>query len=352
MFVERSEARESSPALFLQLGIGTGISAVGAGMAAQTLFSSLKVSGHFLILGSLATAVIVTIALGWHRVRSTRTLRFGKLRLPIEVVSLIVPSGICTALAAWTSASLFFSNNVAGAFLMITVAASGGLIDHWILRKKADKRAIKREEILASLFATLTWLAIAALLPQTPLSAEQLALMLTAGIAGITRLYFIQLFKTTRPRGALLDARGFIAVELFTAGLVWALISVFVGAPVAALEQAIAFAVPWGVSWLLASRLLLFPNRSAAHSSAAFSVAHAFAWLILHAGNYGSLTYGFSLALALVAVAFLSLAEKHLARSISLDPGQSWRISHEVPVRLRRSPDSPDGGSPPGPRAF
>jgi hypothetical protein len=329
-------------------------------------------------IGASFWCLALVFSLGWHRIRSSRNFIVAGVRIPRELL-LIVPSGLCAALVIPAS-TLFYALPVSilGATVLMRAAAivAHRVVDSVQIRQGILKRRVRIEEDLASVLALLAVIALGANLSfgSEHVSARSLLVVAVFALAYGSRVYLMSAFKNTRPRGALLDERGYFAIEQIVAALTLILgAAALLGCgPGATLRSALvdprpgwSFAILAGAACagaaLFSAFIFLYPGRNASFTGVINRLGALIAGLIANlvfSGIYGGKTPAIldwiSLALILLAVAFLSRAEQtptasrpgRQARGFYRDPyGKSY---DESSVRLRWSADQPDRGGAPG----
>lgn len=198
-------------------------------------------------VGGSVVALFVCLGLRWYRLESVHRLQWGRVRIPSEWLY-IVPSGICTAVVIPTTTlmySLPISVMVAMVIMRGAIIIVGRLVDEVQIRQGLLRKRVYGEENAAIVFALLA-VATTILLPaslraqldawlgharsgsgsgqaggngafdfvHSPAALTILAVYL---LSYSIRIYIMNYFKNTRPRGMRLDNKGFFAVEQMAA---------------------------------------------------------------------------------------------------------------------------------------
>lgn len=301
-------------------------------------------------VGGSGLCLAVLFFTGWHLAPATRSLQLGFLRVPPEY-AYIIPSGIATAIIIPTTTLLYMllkSVMVAMVVMRASVIVISRIVDGVQIRQGILKKTVYWEENVAVLFA------IAAASTQILLENSGETDLLSNGLAMAVlvsyvlsyafRIYVMNYYKNTRPKGAQLDNKWFFAIEQIAATaamIVLAALLVFYArssgstfAPLVAFNDAIthphtnylpaigAGAIYGGVAFFSVF-IFMFKGRTATFATlvnrltslVAGTTATLLAFLLLGT-RFPSLADWASLGLIFVAVAFLSMAEKRRAREL------------------------------------
>jgi len=298
--------------------------------------------------GGTAICLAVVLAARW-RLKSSRSLRVGPLTFPAELLY-IVPSGICTAVVIPTTTLLYtFPIPVMVAMVIMrgAVIVISRLVDAIQIRQGILRRRVYWEEDAAVGFALA---AVASNLfwgnQQTGFSIlRSVPALVTLGsyvVAYFIRIYIMNYYKNTRPPGTPLDNKGFFALEQISAAVALALAAALAfhatrlfdtSAPqLVELHHAISSPPPTWLAAVLSGTafgavaffsvfIFMFKGRTATFaglvnrltSLIAGTTASLLSWL-LFGGRLPTLQDWISLGFILVAVAFLSRAERRRAR--------------------------------------
>lgn len=349
---------DGSTGRLLQLCVGYFVFYVITGMAAK-YFTELGPEHlrmgqmQFLVystIGANLICIVVVLAKRWFTLKTTagEPLRIGSLSFPRELLY-IVPSGICTAIVIPTTTLMYtFGVSVMVAMVIMrgSVIVISRAVDGLQIRQGLLKKRVYREENLAVVFAILA-VSVVLFWPDKSgkpglLSSAAAVVVLSAYVTAYAiRIYIMNYYKNTRPKGAPLDNQGFFGIEQIAASLSMVLLAFFFfNAPVwlgwdfsqvLDFRQAIAEIHPeWSAAAIAGSSfgivaffsvfIFMFKGRTAtfaglvnrltsliAGTTATLLVALFFAGKLPKAQDWASL------GLILVAVGFLSVAEKKRA---------------------------------------
>jgi len=200
-------------------------------------------------LGSSLLCVAVVLAFGWLRVRGASRRRWLGLQVPVETPYIVV-SGVCTAVIVPATTLLYtlpISVMVAMVIMRGSIIVISRVVDAVLAWRGLTRRRVAPEENWAVVFALLalcTSVLIAPLAHQlghlrpasgtAPLAGSfdflrsRLATSVLASyvVAYAVRLYWMNVFKLTRPAGPALDNRAYFAIEQVTASLTMGLVVV------------------------------------------------------------------------------------------------------------------------------
>ncbi|MBM3269327.1 MAG: hypothetical protein FJZ01_16925 [Candidatus Sericytochromatia bacterium] len=175
-------------------------------------------------VGGSAMCLAVLFFTGWHLADATRSLKVGPLRVPPEF-AYIIPSGIFTAIIIPTTTLLYMllkSVMVAMVVMRASVIVISRIVDAVQIKQKILNRTVYWEENVAVLFA-LAAASTQILLGDGSGGSDLLSNALAMGvlisyiIAYGFRIYVMNYYKNTRPKGATLDNRWFFGIEQITA---------------------------------------------------------------------------------------------------------------------------------------
>jgi hypothetical protein len=325
-------------------------------------------------LGGSLFALTIVFALGWIRLKSNRSVRWGPLRVPVET-AYIIPSGICTALIIPTTTlmySLPISVMVAMVIMRGSVIVISRLVDEAQIRQGILKKRVYHEENLAVVFALLAVATNVLLLPFLDLlearginaapwfglksgaahgsfdfvhSAAAMTILSLYIVSYTFRIYIMNYYKNTRARGVELDNQGFFAIEQIAATVTMvALVAFFFQAPALfgwtskPVQQfhdavvrpdalAVLSGVPYGMVAFFSVFIFMFKGRTATFAGLVNRLtsllAGTTATLILFFAfgmKFPSIQDWLSVVFILVAVYFLTRAEKRRVAELGLAP--------------------------------
>ena len=314
---------------------------------------------EFLVWSTLGGSLIclsVIFAAGWYRTKSGRLLRLGPLRIPAEL-TYIVPSGLCTAVVIPTTTLMYMllkSVMVAMVIMRASVIVISRVVDELQIRQGILRKKVYREENAAVVFA------IAAAGTQIFLARSEdfdfvrntaaVAVLSSYVCAYLLRIYIMNYYKNTRPPGAPLDNKWFFSIEQITASAAMVLAALFlcrsgwqaepvrlfcdaIARPHAQWPSATLAGTAYGMVAFFSVFIFMFKGRTATFAGLVNRltslVAGTTATLIsffAFQGHFPSPADWASLALILVAVGFLTLAEKKRVSELA----QAREIATEV----------------------
>lgn len=305
-------------------------------------------------LGANLTCLIPAVVLGWWRMKSIRPARVCGVEIPSEVFY-IIPSGICTAIVIPTTTLMYtlpISVMVAMVIMRASVIVIGRLVDGLQIAQGILQKRIYWEENAAVVFAVLA-ACIELFGPHTGgfafLHNQAAVVIFSSYITSYAiRIYIMNYYKNTRPKGAPLDNKAFFAVEQIAASLAMVCIALAVYfsprafpswggvRQIAAFISSIQTPTP-GWFWASLSGLafglvaffsvfiFMFKGRTATFTGLinrlTSLVAGTAATLLGHwlfGSRFPSLQNWVSLGFVLVAVYFLSRAERRRALELKL----------------------------------
>jgi uncharacterized membrane-anchored protein len=176
-------------------------------------------------LGANLTCLIPAIALGWWRLKSIRPVRMGGYDIPSEIFY-IIPSGIFTAIVIPTTTLMYtlpISVMVAMVIMRASIIVIGRLVDGLQIAQGILQKRIYWEENAAVACAVLA-ACIELFGSHTGgfafLHNRAAVVIFTSYITAYAiRIYIMNYYKNTRPKGAPLDNKAFFAVEQIAATL-------------------------------------------------------------------------------------------------------------------------------------
>lgn len=213
-------------------------------------------------IGGMLICNLVVIAWGWYRFKSTTYIRFLGISMPKEFLY-IIPSGICTAIIIPTT-TLMYTLPISVMVAMIIMRASiiiiSRVIDQIQIWQGILKKRVYWEENVGALFAILALSVQLFIKIKTGdgfLGIEKIeffkvnpgdfdfirneaamTILTFYLVAYSVRLYIMNYYKNTRPKGAVYDTKGFFAIEQI-ASTIFIVIAGFIYYHVAYVDQTI-----------------------------------------------------------------------------------------------------------------
>lgn len=349
-------AKEGSTAALIQLCIGYFIFYVITGVSVKYFLApSPQFPGmeglEFLVYstaGGMGISLLVVLIGRWYRFESTQKTKIGPFTLPVEFLY-IIPSGICTAVVVPTTTLMYtfegISVMVAMTLMRGSIIVISRFVDELQIRQGILKKKVYVEENIAVLIAILV-VVLELFSPdkgKSPFRSLPVMVIFTSYILSYTlRIYIMNYYKNTRPRGVKGSNKGFFAIEQITASAVVLIVSVVVvllyhlnivrGPRSSCIAQALVHPNPRWWHWALLAGtaygvvaffsvfIFMFKGRTATFaglvnritSLVAGTVATLiFAWAF--GGKYPHLMDWVGLGMIFVAVAFMTKAEKKRA---------------------------------------
>lgn len=289
--------------------------------------------------GGNAICLIVVVVRRWFNLQSNRLVQVGPFKVPHELFY-IIPSGICTAVVIPTTTLMYtlpISVMVAMVIMRGSVIVISRLVDETQIRQGVLKKRLYMEENIACVFAIIAVSVV--------LFWEKSARFDTAGTVILTcyiiaysiRIYIMNYYKNTRPKGVKLDNNGFFAVEQIAASitLMGAVVFFFysgmdapqvlemngaISDPKPQWEWAVLSGVAYGIVAFFSVFIFMFKGRTATFAGLVNRLTSLMAGtastLIIAVGFGGKMPKiqdWISLAFILVAVGFLTIAERKRA---------------------------------------
>ena len=242
------KTHEGTTERLLQLSLGYFALYVLTGFLAKYFEKVLGIGGTtytvYNTMGSMLIPTGVVLALGWYKFKSTDYTTFLGIRMPREFLY-IIPSGLCTAIVIPTT-TLMYTLPISVMVAMIIMRASiiiiSRLIDEAQIRQGILHKKVYWEENIAVVIALgavalqmLNFKGAAAAAQASGAAAFFPALfvfdkanfdflgnaaamtILTFYLVSYTiRIYIMNFYKNTRPKGAIYDTKGFFAIEQVT----------------------------------------------------------------------------------------------------------------------------------------
>ncbi|MCK6551225.1 hypothetical protein L6R52_35650 [Myxococcota bacterium] len=298
-------------------------------------------------LGGTAICLAVVLARKWYRFPSPRHVKVAGLSIPHEYLY-IIPSGVCTAVVIPTTTLLYSIEGISvmvamvimrGAVIVISRAVDAVQIRQGILKKR-----LYVEENIAVVFA-LGAVSVILFWEKAGFdflgSVAAVTILVSYLVAYSLRIYIMNYYKNTRPPGEKLNNEGFFAIEQISASVVMALLTVLlffvvdtsgsslkqlvslhaaIAEPHAMWSWAVLAGTAYGMVAFFSVFIFMFKGRSATFaglvnrltSLVAGTTATLVSFLFFGGKLPGPKDWA-SLALILIAVAFLTIAERKRA---------------------------------------
>lgn len=310
---------------------------------------------EFLVYSTFGSSVVclaILLALRWYRLQSNQSLTLGRLCFPREYLY-IIPSGICTAVVIPTTTLMYMlpiSVMVAMVIMRASVIVISRVVDMIQIRQGILKKKVYWEEDAAVAFALvaagvhLCWARAKDFDFVNNIAA--MTILSSYILAYAFRIYIMNYYKNTRGKGVRQDNKGFFAIEQISASVTMALVTLGIllfskfspGAsePVAVFSRAIIQPLPtWGWAALAGVAyggvaffsvfIFMFKGRTATFaglvnrltSLVAGTVSTLVFWLAYDPSAPPKGRDWISLGFILLAVAFLTIAEKKRTKELS-----------------------------------
>jgi len=242
------KTHEGTTERLLQLSFGYFALYVLTGFLAKYFDKVLGVGGTtytvFNTMGSMLIPTCVVLLLGWYKFKSTTYTKVLGISMPREFLY-IIPSGICTAVVIPTTTLMYtlpISVMVAMIIMRASIIVISRIIDEAQIRQGILKKKVYWEENVAVVIA-LSAVALQMLNFKGAAAAAQasgtgaffpalfvmdkanfdfignaaaMTILTFYLIAYTIRIYIMNYYKNTRPKGAIYDTNGFFAIEQVT----------------------------------------------------------------------------------------------------------------------------------------
>ena len=296
-------------------------------------------------LGGMVTALSIVVAMRWYKLRSNKLITVVGISVP-EEISYIIPSGFMTAIIIPATTLMYTFKGMSVMVAMVMMRASviviSRIVDSVQIKQGILHKKVYKEENAAVAFALLA--AGANLFWIKPgdfdflQNTAAVTILTSYVVAYAIRIYIMNYFKNTRAKGVPLDNNGFFGLEQIFASLsVIVLALLFFNSPAwfgwevpqvtlfrtAIIEPlslwgwGVVSGVAFGIVAFFSVFLFMFKGRTATFaglvnrltSLAAGTVATLISAILLGA-KFPELRDWLSLAFILVAVGFLTVAER------------------------------------------
>ncbi len=355
------DTKEGSTGRLIQLCIGYFFFYVITGITVK-YFTGYPVNGsvfmndiEYLVYntaGGNLIALVTVLSLGWYKIHTNNYVKFLSLKVPSELIY-IIPSGICTAVVIPTTTLMYtlpITVMVAMVIMRGSIIVISRIIDAVQIKQGILKKKVYWEENVAVLFAVI---AVAAnLISVKPGSFDfinnpaAVTILSCYLIAYTIRIYIMNYYKNTRGKNIKQDNKGFFAIEQIAATTTMIFIALLVyfylskpeiGVPQAVLfKHAIDFpkslwfwagvsGFAFGIVAFFSVFIFMFKGRTATFAGLVNRltslVAGTIATLIfafMWGGKYPATEDWVTMGFILVAVAFLTRAEKKRSRELAV----------------------------------
>lgn len=298
-------------------------------------------------IGGNLIALVIVFSFKWYKIQSNNSVNFIGFKIPSEYYY-IIPSGICTAIVIPTTTLMYtlpISVMVAMVIMRGSIIVISRIIDAIQIRQGILKKRVYWEENIAVIFAILA--VVANLINLKPGSFDfvsspaAMTILISYLTAYSVRIYIMNYYKNTRGKGVKQDNKAFFGIEQIAASITMVLIGIFIYKSPQLLQwnanQVIEFSQAFKAPhsfwfWALVSGfafgllaffsvfIFMFKGRTATFAglvnrltSLIAGTAATLIFAIFFGGNYPGKEDWITLGFILVAVAFLSKAEKKRA---------------------------------------
>lgn len=307
-------------------------------------------------IGGVLIALTVALALRWYKIKSNYLVPLGKIRIPVEMFY-IIPSGICTAVVIPTTTLMYLLPipvMVAMVIMRGSVIIVSRIIDAIQIKQGILHKKVYWEEEVAVIFAVLA-ISVDIFFSNDIASGfafihspAALTILSSYIVAYFIRIYIMNYYKNTRGKNVPQDNKGFFAIEQICASITIGIVAMILFAKagnsglgaLSQYHQALTAPTqhwPWeilagtafGAVSFFSVFLFMFKGRTATFAGLVNRltslIAGTVATIIFCVGFHGkfpSLAEWLSLAAILVAVFFLSKAEKKRVKEL--------KAAHEI----------------------
>lgn len=316
-------------------------------------------------MGGMLICVLVVLIFKWYKFKSSNYIKFLGLNMPKEFLY-IIPSGICTAVVIPTTTLMYtlpISVMVAMVIMRASIIIISRIIDQIQIWQGILKKKVLWEENVGALFAVLA-LSVQLFVKVNTSDGFKLEFFkvnpgdfdFLKNFAAMTiltfyltaysiRLYIMNYYKNTRPKGAIYDTKGFFAIEQIASTLFIVIVGVVyyysanvdISLPNYTKTFAYQFknsfdnvpdkwamiigsGIPFGIAAFFSVFLFMFKGRTATFaglvnrvtSLVAGTASTIFLWLFFDMKKPKNEDWA-ALLLIFVAIYFMSLAEKRRA---------------------------------------
>jgi len=307
-------------------------------------------------IGGNLLALVIVIAFKWYKLESNNYTKIFGFNIPSELYY-IIPSGVCTAVVIPTTTLMYtlpISVMIAMVIMRGSIIIISRVIDAIQIRQGILRKKVYWEENVAVIFAMIA--VMANILNFKPGSFDFLnspaamTILSSYLIAYSLRLYIMNYYKNTRKEGIKQDNKGFFAIEQISASstmLITGLIIFFIfsssDSSVAQINEFRNAFINPDSYWYLASVsgfafgllaffsvfIFMFKGRTATFAglvnrltSLIAGTAATLLFALFWGGKYPKIEDWITLFFILIAVAFLTRAEKRRVKEL--------KATHEI----------------------
>ena len=354
-------AKEGSTSALIQLCIGYFVFYVITGVSVKFFLNGAPgfpgMHGmEFLVYstaGGMGVSMLVVMVLKWYRFESPNRAKIGPFNVPAEF-RYIIPSGICTAVVVPTTTLLYSFDGISVMVAMVLMRGSVIVISRFVdeiqIRQGILHRTVYKEENIAVIIAIAT-VALEILSPakggDSPFSSLPVMVIFVSYICAYAlRIYIMNYYKNTRPKCATGSNKGFFAIEqitatstvvlvtlvllvLYTAGVVSGPRSTVVSKAILSpnlqwWHWALLAGAAYGVVAFFSVFIFMFKGRTATFAglvnrltSLVAGTVATLLFAVTFGGKYPHYMDWVGLSLILVAVAFMTKAEKRRSQELA-----------------------------------
>ncbi len=304
----------------------------------------VQMNMEFLIystIGGNLVALGIVFLFRWYKLKSNYSITVLGIKMPVEFLY-IIPSGICTAVVIPTTTLMYtlpISVMVAMVIMRGSIIVISRIIDAIQIKQGILKRKVYIQEELAVLFAIFA-VSVHLFYDRSTgfdfLSYTPAVIILSSYLVAYSiRLYIMNYFKNTRGKGVPQDNKGFFAIEQLSAALTVIIVGFILFSiqdpittqlihfqsslsnPTQYWHWEIVAGTMFGAVAFFSVFLFMFKGRTATFAglvnrltSLIAGTASTLAFFYLFGGKFPKTSDWVSLGFILIAVAFLSFAEK------------------------------------------
>ena len=302
-------------------------------------------------IGGNLICLVTVFVLKWYRLASNQLIRVAGVDIPRETLY-IIPSGICTAVIIPTTTLMYtlpISVMVAMVIMRASVIVISRIVDAIQIHQGILKKKLYVQENIAVVFALLAaavnifWVGSADF--DFVNSFAAMTILGSYIVAYSIRIYIMNYYKNTRAQGVKLDNNGFFAIEQIVASVIMILLGTVLyngadwfnanGGQLTIFKNAIATPQPlWGMAILIGMAygivaffsvfIFMFKGRTATFAglvnrltSLVAGTTATLVSFLMFGGKLPKTQDWISLVFILIAVAFLSVAERKRSNELA-----------------------------------